>query len=299
MKQQINIVRSIQEGKKDESYKMSNKEYYLEFEKTLQPAFTFLNGEELLSAFDNAFKILCKEVEAGKISVDGEAVKGLNPSVQGFLMSKGEQYLKSIVQRKEENEEDFEIIRSVQEDGEKAILKAYRDLRAYFFSFAAGNFSSIGEESVADVFQDAMIVVIEYIQKGKFRVVNTDEGRLIIGLRNGATIRTFLVSIGKRMLQKEWKFPETATPPEEFKDVAPSAAASDESGAGQEIVYSTLEKAFSQLGKKCKQILLYKYWFTLSMKEIRDILDYKSPGAVRTQKSRCIDDLKEIFNRLK
>ena len=54
-----------------------------------------------------------------------------------------------------------------------------------------------------------------------------------------------------------------------------------------------LEKAFSSLGKRCKEILTLFYYRGYSIEEIVEALQYENKNVVKSQKSRCVKQIKD------
>lgn len=57
-----------------------------------------------------------------------------------------------------------------------------------------------------------------------------------------------------------------------------------------------LQKAFVTLGKKCKEILTLFYYRGFTLDEISETLNHDNKNVTKSQKSRCIKQLKEKVN---
>ena len=58
-----------------------------------------------------------------------------------------------------------------------------------------------------------------------------------------------------------------------------------------------LKKYYDQLGDRCKSILNLFYYQGYNLDEIRAILNYSNKKVLKSQKSRCIKQLKDLVNK--
>jgi RNA polymerase sigma-70 factor (ECF subfamily) len=58
-----------------------------------------------------------------------------------------------------------------------------------------------------------------------------------------------------------------------------------------------LKKYYGHLGDRCKSILNLFYYQGYNLDEIRDILNYSNKKVLKSQKSRCIKQLKDLINK--
>jgi DNA-directed RNA polymerase specialized sigma subunit len=60
-----------------------------------------------------------------------------------------------------------------------------------------------------------------------------------------------------------------------------------------------VQKGYQELGTRCQEVLKMFYYENLSIEEIKNRLNYTSKDVVKSQKSRCIKQLKEIVLKLR
>jgi len=58
-----------------------------------------------------------------------------------------------------------------------------------------------------------------------------------------------------------------------------------------------LKKYYDQLGDRCKSILNLFYYQGYDLDEIRVILNYSNKKVLKSQKSRCLKQLKDLVNK--
>jgi RNA polymerase sigma factor (sigma-70 family) len=136
-----------------------------------------------------------------------------------------------------------------------------------FFGWAAKNWSGLDDNAIEEVFFNALSVFLEYQKKGKIKVQAS----------------TFIISVAHRMLQVKHK-KQTL---ELVKDVPDEV----EEKPQRQVL---MRKALKRLDEKCRQLLISKYFYNLSMEEIMLETAAKSREVVRTQKKRCMKKLKTI-----
>ena len=58
-----------------------------------------------------------------------------------------------------------------------------------------------------------------------------------------------------------------------------------------------LKKYYDELGDRCKSVLNLFYYQGYNLDEIREILNYSNKKVLKSQKSRCIKQLKNLVNK--
>ena len=164
---------------------------------------------------------------------------------------------------------------------DKDVLKRlYLEYRGAFISFAQKFCHNTND--IVDVYQDAIIVLQEKAIRG-----DLDELR--------CSLKTFLFGIGKYMLydkmRKQKRTVSTLKVKQEDYDYESIALdfLDDESNKMQQ----QLQRAFATLGKKCKEVLTLFYYRGFTIDEIGTHLNYENKNVVKSQKSRCLKQLKE------
>lgn len=167
---------------------------------------------------------------------------------------------------------------------DKQTLKIiYVKNRTPFINFARK--FNVSENDIVDAYQDAIIVLTEKAFRGEINNLN-------------CSIRTFLFGIGKYILfEKVRKNKKIVFDfPLEKEDYNYREISNSFIGEEPNSLDILLQKGFSSLGKKCKEVLRLFYYRGLTIDEISDRLNYKDKNVVKSQKSRCIKQLKEKIN---
>ncbi|MCU0388352.1 MAG: sigma-70 family RNA polymerase sigma factor [Chitinophagaceae bacterium] len=135
------------------------------------------------------------------------------------------------------------------------------------------------EEDGADVFQEAVLVMIEKIREKRFR--------------GDSSVKTYLFGIVKNQWLMELRTRERRKKREE------------QYMSGEPYIQNTLEykksnadlnNLFNQLGEVCKRILVGFYFENKSMKALLDQFEFKNEQVLRNRKNSCMRKLKEILS---
>lgn len=170
-------------------------------------------------------------------------------------------------------------IKYLQELGKDGVKKVYVSYRESFINFAK-KFSS-SKEDVLDSYQDAIIILQEKAIRGELNNLK-------------CSLKTYLFSLGKYILyEKNRKKSKTfmiIKEDEDYNYIKTTEVFFNENlNKNQKL----LEKAFSSLGKRCKEILTLFYYRGYSIEEIVEALQYENKNVVKSQKSRCIKQIKD------
>lgn len=169
-----------------------------------------------------------------------------------------------------------EWIRLLQ-NGNTAILdEIYLQYKGGFLEFAKRY--SIEADVVLDIYHDSVIALYENIVQGKLN-----------GLKS--SIKTYLYAIGKFKIFAYLKLPKQ----EELNgDEFMGQINLFEIDTAEERLQS-LQRAFLQLGPQCLKMLQLFYYRGLKLEEIQREMSYESKDTVKSQKSRCLKQLKVII----
>lgn len=174
--------------------------------------------------------------------------------------------------------EDQQLIERIRKGDEESLVKIYQAHRAGFMQWAQATYQ-VDEPSAADAFQDAVVCLHNNIVKGKL-------------LELSSTLKTYLYAIGKNILRKKLSR-ENHLSSEEADLVNKLYAEPLDSFTGnerQKFVAQLMEK----IGEPCRTILRLFYFKGFSMQAIADEMDYKNDNVVKTQKLRCLTNLKNM-----
>lgn len=152
------------------------------------------------------------------------------------------------------------------------IADLYNEYKSGFFLFLRKY--GLQDDELKDIYQDSFIVLIENARKGYLDNLSAD-------------LKTYLFSIGKFKVFKQLK--KSADLPEiEWYEV--------EEGQDAESL-EKLNMVLPKLSKRCYEILRLFYYEEKKLDEIKKILDYSSKEVLKSQKSRCVQQLKELYKK--
>lgn len=177
---------------------------------------------------------------------------------------------------------DREIVEAIR--SERSLDATVRHLyRQHFDTLASFVRNNSGkEEDAEDFFQEALVVFIDVVRKGKFR--------------GDSSIKTFLYAITRNLWLNELKrrgkaqLRETA-----YYEQSETEDAMRESLHESETMKQTLA-FFGRLGENCKKILVMYYYQEMSMKEIAVAMHYDSEQVARNTKYKCSKKLTTILD---
>lgn len=138
------------------------------------------------------------------------------------------------------------------------------------------------EEEGRDLFQDAMIVLIEQIRAGNFR--------------REASVGTYLQGVGRRMWLNRLKRKGLAA---KFVLVEPVSEI-DLSHTPLEVMLEKerdqlFQKMMGELGEKCRQLLQLRLYLQLSMAKIAVQMGFKNEQNARNKHYKCKTELRNII----
>lgn len=138
--------------------------------------------------------------------------------------------------------------------------------------------NSGNSEDAADVIQEVMLVFVQIITQGKFR--------------GESTIKSLLYNICKNLWISELRRRKSTFARHEKYEIESEKTELDisESIARTENL-KYIMKVFNQLGEKCKKVLQLFYYEELTMKEVREKLNYSSEQVLRNKKYKCLKSL--------
>lgn len=161
--------------------------------------------------------------------------------------------------------------------GDEATMKAlYLEHKQGFLAFAQKY--NLPQDEVNDVYQDAFVALVENAMKGKIDHLKVQ-------------IKTYLFAIGKYMIYSRLK---TKTVPLSGLEGWDETHEIEEIDAKDEKL-QLMERAFKSLGEQCYSILNLFYYQEKSLDEILLVTTYQSKDVLKTQKSRCIKQLRDLM----
>jgi RNA polymerase sigma-70 factor (ECF subfamily) len=172
------------------------------------------------------------------------------------------------------------LIARVKAGDRQALEEIYFTFRLEFFDWAIKK-HECSLELAKDVYQQTILVLFENISQGKL-------------LRLTSSLKTYVFAIGKnhlfdlrraniRMMKKE----------AEASFILNEYAAADERYSDDSIV--KVEEALMELSPKCRALLVGYYYERKSMKELSLMLGFSNEQSAKTQKYKCLQKLKILY----
>lgn len=177
-------------------------------------------------------------------------------------------------------QEDQELINGIAEGATESLRAVYKDNFPLVLQFILKN--SGNEEDAKDVFQEAIIVLYDKINKGDFKL--------------SSRLQTYIFSVGRFIWLKKLNSKErsTITIHQELEETLAVEDDLEESQA-KEMQFHLMEESLSLLGEPCKTIITDFYIHDLSMLEICAKFGYTNANNAKTQKYKCLQRLKKLY----
>lgn len=174
--------------------------------------------------------------------------------------------------------EDQTLIQHIKDGNEASLIKIYKEYRPAFQQWAQHSYR-IDEEQAADAFQDAVVCLYRNVVQGKLESLSS-------------SLKTYLFAIGKNIIRKKLQQPVAMESSELSVVEHLHAEPIDQFATNdrQRLVARLMET----IGEPCKSILELFYFRGFSMEAIAQRMDYKNENVVKTQKLRCLTNLKNM-----
>jgi len=171
-------------------------------------------------------------------------------------------------------------IEGIKNDDHQVLKELYVNNRTSFFSFC--HRFKLDKDSIADIYQEAFVALCENAKKGKIDYLKS-------------SITTYLIGIGKLMIYQHLKKNKRLHSVEDFGEFEMEYEIYDEEQHQMEV--NLLRTVFANLGDQCKKVLELFYYEEKKLEEIQSILNYSSKDVLKSQKSRCLKQLKDLVNK--
>ena len=175
--------------------------------------------------------------------------------------------------------QDNEYIKGLLDQDDKVLRAIYQNFAGRISNYIIKNGGSL--EDAKDVFQDALMIVLEKVQSTDFKL--------------SSSFYTYLFSVNKLVWynKSRKKSRSTVTMPDDN-------TLKDNQSIEQELLDREMDNIyrdnFSKLGKLCQQ-LLQLFFAKKDMTEIAKALDLKNEHTARTRKYRCREQLKTLIEK--
>lgn len=182
----------------------------------------------------------------------------------------------------ETQQEDSVLFESIKRGDHELIDQLYVQHRGAFVIYAQRQLYA-NEEDAADCFQDAIIAFYKNIVSGRLTELS-------------CSIRTYLFSIGKRMVYRRNQQRRRELPTDHEAGVNPA----------DELDWSLVDRfehehdrqrllnALDKLGGPCRELLTLYYYHHYPIESVMNALGLPSAGATRIKKMRCLKELKKL-----
>ena len=181
------------------------------------------------------------------------------------------------------HQESKNLIELLKKGDQKTLEKIYLDHREGFINFSKKY--NVDERDAIDIYQDSILILRENAINGKIDTLNSN-------------ISTYLFAIGKYKIYHNFRVQSKLEITNDFNLVEENIDI-DVNLYGQDITneQQLLKKYYDQLGDRCKSILNLFYYQGYTLDEIRTILNYSNKKVLKSQKSRCIKQLRDMINK--
>lgn len=174
------------------------------------------------------------------------------------------------------------LIARIQSGDQKAIEEVYTQFKLDFVAYASR--FTIAEADVIDIYQDSVVVLYENILSGKLTSLTS-------------SLKTYLFAIGKYKIFNSLKMKVNTVDLGDYGTII--AESNNDDHLLREESIEKLERAYQQLGNQCQKVIKLFYYENQNIEAIKNRLGYTSKDVVKSQKSRCIKQLKEILLKTK
>ena len=180
-------------------------------------------------------------------------------------------------------EESKNIIELLKQGDPKTLEKIYLENREGFINFSKKY--NIEEDDAIDIYQDAILILRDNAVNGRIDELQSN-------------ISTYLYAIGKYRIFHNFRLKSKLEMTNDFNLVEENIDF-DVNLYGPVLTkeQQLLKKYYDQLGDRCKSILNLFYYQGYTLDEIRAILDYSNKKVLKSQKSRCIKQLRDLVNK--
>jgi RNA polymerase sigma factor (sigma-70 family) len=169
---------------------------------------------------------------------------------------------------------DSETLQRIRKGDETALEYLYKEHYRMMLRLVTKNSGT--EEEAQDIYQDALIVFWQKVQKPDFQLTSK--------------ISTFLYGICQNLWRKELERKSRLSREEKDGQVI--------NEMDKEERVKIINICLSKLGETCRKVLSYYYFDGMSMQEIAEILGFANADTAKTKKYKCKKELDEIVKTL-
>ena len=181
------------------------------------------------------------------------------------------------------HQEPKNIIELLKQGDPKTLEKIYLDNREGFINFSRKY--NVDQSDAIDIYQDSILILRDNAISGRIDNLQSN-------------ISTYLFAIGKYRIFHNFRVQSKLHVTNDFNLVEENIDF-DVNLYGPVLTkeQKLLKKYYDQLGDRCKSILNLFYYQGYNLDEIRSILNYSNKKVLKSQKSRCIKQLRDLVNK--
>ncbi len=182
------------------------------------------------------------------------------------------------IKGKEKSYSDAQIVEKVKSGDEEVIADLYKKYRAEFLKWANQHYG-LDEHECADIFQEVVYCFYKNVRQGRLTALSS-------------TLKTYLFGIGKNLVYRRLDKNKRIVSSDAYEIDLSSIKIENYNGFEVNDRNTWVAKYLEQLGDPCYSILKMYYYQGFSMESIANNLDYKNENVVKSQKLRCIKELR-------
>lgn len=175
-------------------------------------------------------------------------------------------------------ENTAEIIANIRQGGEEQIITLYQNYKQEFVNWAKFKFQ-LDQEAALDIFQDAVISFYDDIKQEKLTELKY-------------SVKTYLYAIAKNKIYNTLRYHKKFETEEVNFDEFSAITDVDESLELTERK-KIMIAALAGMGEPCSTMLKLFYFDSFSMEAIAQTMEYKNTDVVKSQKLRCMKELRK------
>ena len=177
-----------------------------------------------------------------------------------------------------------DLIKVFQFNDEIVLKKLYTSYKHAFLTFAKKY--KLEDTELDDIFQESFIILRNHALSGKLLEVKS-------------SMKTYLFGIAKNLIFNTLKRKNRFITHSEEKDI-PLVEITENTELQEHELTSDqkiVRHFFNQLGEKCQEVLTLSFYRGLTNEEIAIHRNYENEAVVRSHKSRCLKNLKELIKQ--
>lgn len=183
--------------------------------------------------------------------------------------------------KSEDSNRNSLLLERIKKGEESCIKELYHEYRTDFLKWSKYQYN-LDLDTAIDVFQDCMIILYSNVVNGKLTELSS-------------SIKTYIYSIAKNQILKRMNKNDRLRFQDQSMDTSDVSATDGQLELSERQVF--IKEIMESIGEPCKSILKLFYFKRYSMEAIAQTLKYKNENVVKSQKLRCINELKDKVSK--